>query len=237
MQFSCLTNKVRGKDHHLRNIHQEAMLRCVCRRLRCLLSFTSSRMFLNWLSNKKTNNSFLFKYEKTALCDWMSHMGPCWRIDFTRPFYYSSVMWLTPRRPLCAATCKSVKSVKMAPNADVTFSSQTNSTTERFCRLLTTLPCEWGWADGESTQNANRLVATDWITPLFTQCSCGRPTVGICQGRRSCRSFIRPTMQVSLPHHIIWLPACAASTMTHDHRADNGYSHERHAFSLLGVWC
>lgn len=80
--------------------------------------------------------------KKTALCYWMSQMGPCWRTDFTRPFYYSSVMWLTPRRPLCAATCKSVKSVKTALNTDVTFSSQTNPTTERLCRLLTNLPCE-----------------------------------------------------------------------------------------------
>lgn len=162
MQFSCLTNKATDKDHHLRNLNQEAMLRYVCRRLRCLLSFTSSRMFLNWLSNKKTQIILFFLNDKkTALCYWMSQMGPCWRTDFTRPFYYSSVMWLTPRRPLCAATCKSVKSVKTALNADVTFSSQTNPTTERLCRLLTNLPCERGRADGESTQNANRLVATD----------------------------------------------------------------------------
>lgn len=64
MQFSCLTNKVTDKDHHLRNLNQEAMLRYVCRSLRCLLSFTSSRMFLNWLSNKKPQIILFFLNDK-----------------------------------------------------------------------------------------------------------------------------------------------------------------------------
>lgn len=151
--------------------------------------------------------------------------------NFTTPWDYS---WWTPKSSICSV---SVKSVKTSLKADVTFSSQTNRTTERFCWLLTLSPCEWDRAAGESTQNANHHVATDWITPLFMQNSPERPTVGICQGRRSCRSFIRATMEVSLLHHIIWFPACAASTMTHNHLARQWLLfNQRHAFSLLGVW-
>lgn len=83
------------------------------------------------------------------------------------------------------------KCVRTSLRADVTFSTQTNPSTETLCWLLTDWPCEWDRAGGESTQNANHLVATDWITPLFMQNSPERPAVGICQGRRSCRSFIR----------------------------------------------
>lgn len=83
------------------------------------------------------------------------------------------------------------KCVRTSLRADVTFSTQTNPTTEALCWLLTDSPCEWDRAGGESTQNANHLVAADWIPPLFMQNSPERPTVGICQGRRSCRSFIR----------------------------------------------
>ncbi len=103
--------------------------------------------------------------------------------------------------------------------------------------VLTDWPCEWDRAGGGSTQNANHLVTTDWITPLLPAKVPERPTVGICQGRRSCRSFIRATMTVSLLHHIIWLPACAASTMTHNHLCGQWllFNH-RQAFSLLGVW-
>lgn len=92
---------------------------------------------------------------------------------------------------------------KCLQNADVTFSSQTNRTAESYSQIR---DVNGNRAGGESTENANRLVATDWITPLFMQNSPERPTVGICQGRRSCRSFIRPTMELSLLHHIIWLP-------------------------------
>lgn len=83
------------------------------------------------------------------------------------------------------------KCVRTSLRADVTFSTQTNPSTETLCWLLTDWPCEWDRAGGESTQNANHLVATDWITPLFMQNSPERPAVGICQGRRSCHSFIR----------------------------------------------
>lgn len=103
--------------------------------------------------------------------------------------------------------------VKTASKVDTTFPSP-NKPDCKLCRLLTDSPCEWDRAGGESTQNANHLVATDWITPLFMQNSPQCPTVGICC---SCRSFIRTTIEVSLLHHIIWLLACAASTMTHNH--------------------
>lgn len=65
----------------------------------------------------------------------------------------------------------------------------------------------WMWnlfalsSTSESTQNANGLTATDWISPLFMQSRPQCPTAGVCC---SCRSFIRSTMEVvsATSHHL-----------------------------------
>lgn len=186
------------------------------------------------MANIKPVISKSYSNNRTKWVKWCKIFFKCADFDGLTPRDSSSFLWLTPKSSVCSVN---VKSVQTSLKADVTFSSQTNPTAERFCWLLTDSPREWDRAGGESTQNANHLVAADWITPLFMHNSPERPAVGICQGRRSCRSFIRPTMEVSLLHHIIWLPACAASTMTHNHLGGQWLLfNQRHASSLLGVW-
>lgn len=88
-------------------------------------------------------------------------------------------------------------------------------------------------AGAESNRSA--VVAADWITPLFMQNSPERPTVGICQGRRSCRSFIREPQWRSLCSNTSFdSPACAAGTMTHNRQWL--LFKRRHACSPSGVW-
>lgn len=80
----------------------------------------------------------------------------------------------------------------------------------KFCGLLTDGRCGWSRAGGGSSQNANLLAATEWLPPLSRRDSREGPA------RRVCLSFIPATKELSLLPHTIWLPACAARTMTHN---------------------